>query len=204
MQSLSAPRIPASITKSPIVQRLDLVLATIDDGQPATCLAPATINRLLAAISSFYEYLILSGHWGIREPDSATPGPNACASGGTPPSIDGAGESTTANSTSGAGQTVQRVPRPLSPEQVDGLLGAARTWRDRAMLLLMLQGGFNRVRCSTYTSRMFVLGVGGSLCGIAQPPEGCSHQVANGAGRRPPRARSTCRREPLRDGRAAA
>ena len=38
-------------------------------------------------------------------------------------------------------KTIQRVSRPLSREQVDALLGATHTWRDRAMLLLMLQGG---------------------------------------------------------------
>src|SRR5260370_40264523 len=44
-------------------QRTSLVLCTTtDDGRPTTRLSPATINRTFAAVSSFYEYLILSGH----------------------------------------------------------------------------------------------------------------------------------------------
>ena len=43
-------------------QRLDLVLCTTDAGHAATRLAPATINRIISAISSFYEFLIVSGH----------------------------------------------------------------------------------------------------------------------------------------------
>jgi integrase len=38
-------------------------------------------------------------------------------------------------------KTPQRVPRPLSDRQVQALLGALRGVRDRAIVLLMLQGG---------------------------------------------------------------
>src|SRR6266496_3248236 len=41
-------------------QRFALVLCTTDQGNPATRLSPATINRIFAAVSSFYEYLIVS------------------------------------------------------------------------------------------------------------------------------------------------
>jgi integrase len=36
---------------------------------------------------------------------------------------------------------VERVPRPLSDEQLDRLIGSLRRWRDKALLLLMAQGG---------------------------------------------------------------
>src|SRR5713226_3477010 len=50
------------------VQRLGLVLSTTtNDGDSTTRLSPATINRIFAAISSFYEYLILSGQFTQRE-----------------------------------------------------------------------------------------------------------------------------------------
>src|SRR5258706_5819066 len=49
-------------------QRLSLVLSTTtDEGTSATHLSPATINRTVAAVSSFYEYLILSGEFIQRE-----------------------------------------------------------------------------------------------------------------------------------------
>jgi len=48
-------------------RRLGLVLCTTDGDQPATRLSPPTINRTFAAVSSFYEYLILSGQFTQRE-----------------------------------------------------------------------------------------------------------------------------------------
>src|ERR1051326_1464983 len=48
-------------------QRLGLVLTTTTAGQSATCLAPTTINRIFATVSSFYEYMILFGHITARK-----------------------------------------------------------------------------------------------------------------------------------------
>jgi hypothetical protein len=49
-------------------QRLSIVLSTkADDGSSATRLSPATMNRIMATVSSFYEYLILSGKFSERE-----------------------------------------------------------------------------------------------------------------------------------------
>src|SRR5215471_20762355 len=48
-------------------QRLGLVLCTTEEGNSATRLSPATINRTFAAVSAFYEYLIISGHITARE-----------------------------------------------------------------------------------------------------------------------------------------
>ncbi len=49
-------------------RRLSLVLSTTTSGgTSATRLSPTTINRTFAAVSSFYEYLILSGEFTSRE-----------------------------------------------------------------------------------------------------------------------------------------
>ncbi len=56
-------------------QRLDLVLTTTTDRHSATRLAPATINRIFAAVSSFYEYLIVSGRWSAENPIQQRPDP---------------------------------------------------------------------------------------------------------------------------------
>src|SRR5438045_5391752 len=49
-------------------QRLGLSLCTVEaNAQPARRLSPTTINRILAAISSFYEYLILAGQLDSKE-----------------------------------------------------------------------------------------------------------------------------------------
>src|SRR6266446_3358840 len=49
------------------VQRLGLALCTRENDQPALHLSSPTINRVLAAVASFYEYLILSGQFIARE-----------------------------------------------------------------------------------------------------------------------------------------
>jgi hypothetical protein len=51
------------------------VLAATNAGRSATCLAPATINRIFATISSFYEYLILLGACRSENPMQVTPDP---------------------------------------------------------------------------------------------------------------------------------
>ena len=49
-------------------RRLGLVLSTTTpEGNSTTRLSPTTINRIFAAVSSFYEYLILSGEFTERE-----------------------------------------------------------------------------------------------------------------------------------------
>jgi hypothetical protein len=42
-------------------RRMTLSVVTVDADGPATKLAESTVNRILAAVSSFYEYAILSG-----------------------------------------------------------------------------------------------------------------------------------------------
>lgn len=122
-------------------QRLDFVLTTTNHGQPATWLAPATINRLLAAVSAFYEYMILSGRWASENPIQRRPDPALMRVGERHGPFMGGASQQRPIRRSVRVKTIQRVPRPLTREQVDALLGAMRTWRDRAMLLLMLQGG---------------------------------------------------------------
>jgi len=122
-------------------QRLDLVLTTTTDGHSATRLAPATINRTFAAVSSFYEYLIVSGRWSAENPIQQRPDPAlARVSERHRPFIGPASRQHPVRRVVRV-KTVQRLPRPLESHQVDALLGSLRRWRDRALVLLMLQGG---------------------------------------------------------------
>jgi len=124
------------------VQRLGLALCATEGGQPALRLAPTTINRIFAAVSSFYEYLILSGQLTDHEnpvqkvEDTA----DLCAVGRHRPFMGRASRQRPVRRVVRV-RTAERVPRPLSDEQADLLLGSLRRWRDRAMLLLMLHGG---------------------------------------------------------------
>jgi integrase len=124
------------------VQRLSPVLCTTSDGQSGTRLSAPTINRILAAVSSFYEYLILSEQLrGSENPIQQTDDPaGARVAERHRPALGRVSRQRPIRRVVRV-RTVQRVPRPLSEEQVSQLLRALHRWRDRAMLLLMLQGG---------------------------------------------------------------
>jgi integrase len=124
-------------------RRLTPVLSTTtDEGYSTTRLAPATINRILAAVSSFYEYLILSEQLGAYEnPIQKVDDPAyARVSDRHRPFMGLAGRQRPMRRAVRV-KTIQRVPRPLDDDQVNKLLDSLRLKRDRAMLLLMLHGG---------------------------------------------------------------
>ena len=94
-------------------------------------LSAATIKRRLAAVSSFYGYLItrddvaVSGQPGAprhRHRQSRSRGGRGL------PLVRG----------------VRRLPRILDPDEIDALMGALRTERDRAMTQAMVLGGLRR------------------------------------------------------------
>lgn len=123
-------------------QRLGLVLCTTKGGNSATQLSPATINRTFAAVSSFYEYLILSGilthgENPIQQVDDPA---RARVSERHQPFMGHASRQHPIRRTIRA-KTAQRVPRPMNDDQVTQLLQSLRLLRDKAMILLMLQGG---------------------------------------------------------------
>jgi integrase/recombinase XerD len=101
----------------------------ISDGQAG--LSTATIKRRLAAVSSFYGYLITRGDTAI----SANPVPRGIAT-------------RQSRGRNGKGlplvRGVRRLPRILDPDDVEVLVGELRTERDRAMVQAMLLGGLRR------------------------------------------------------------
>ena len=108
-------------------QRGDGVVRLID-GESG--LAARTIARRLSSVSGFYSYVIARDDTPLR----ANPVPRGLS---TRPR---GGRSTLA--------PLVRVPRTLpqilSPGEVDGLVGALRTHRDRAMVFAMVLGGLRR------------------------------------------------------------
>jgi integrase len=124
-------------------RRLGLVLSTTTaDGASATRLSPATINRTFAAVSSFYEYLILAGYFTEREnPIQKVPDPAfAHVSGHHRPFMGSASRQQPMRRAVHV-KTVRRIPRPMDDEYVRQLLESLSKKRDKAMMLLMLQGG---------------------------------------------------------------
>jgi integrase len=121
-------------------QRMTLTVVVDADG-PATKLAATTVNRILAAVSSSYEYVILAGMFDRLNPIEKRPDPALQrVSERHRPFMGGASRQRPIRRAVRV-KTVQRVPRPLSEVQVQALLAQLRSNRDRAIVLLMLQGG---------------------------------------------------------------
>jgi integrase/recombinase XerD len=94
-------------------------------------LSAATIKRRLAAVSSFYGYLITRGDVEV----TLNPVPRGIAT-------------RQSRSRGGRGlplvRGVRRLPRILDPDEIDALMAALRTERDRAMTQAMVLGGLRR------------------------------------------------------------
>ena len=104
-------------------------------------LAPTTINRALAAVSSFYDWATLSGNFNGPHPitravDAAT----LRVSDRHRPFLDGIIR-TRQTARVLRVRTARRLPRPLEADQVAALLDALRCRRDLALVRLMLDGG---------------------------------------------------------------
>jgi integrase len=123
-------------------QRTSMVNCTIQDGQSTTCLAAPSINRVLAAVASLYEYLIVSDQFAGRENPIQNQNDLAQSrvSERHQPFMGPASHQRPIRHVVRV-KTVQRLPRPLSEEQVQLLLCSLALLRDKAMFLLMLQGG---------------------------------------------------------------
>lgn len=101
----------------------------ISDGRAG--LSTSTIKRRLAAVSSLYGYLVIRGDTGV----SVNPVPR-----GLP--------TRKSRQRGGRGlplvRGVRRLPRILEPGEVEALMAALRTSRDRAIVQAMVLGGLRR------------------------------------------------------------
>jgi len=124
------------------VRRLGLVLSTTMEEGSATRLSPATMNRIFAAVSSFYEYLILTGEFTERENPIQKIDDLALArvSERHRPFMGRVSRQRPIRRAVRV-KTVQRLPRPMDDDHLNQLLASLTCKRDRAMLLLMLHGG---------------------------------------------------------------
>jgi integrase len=121
-------------------QRMTLTVVIDADG-PATRLAATTVNRILDAVSSFYEYVFVAGAFDRQNPIEKRPDPAlARVTERHRPFMDGASQQRPVRRAVRV-NTVMRVRRPMSEAQVEVLLAQLRCGRDTAIVLLMLQGG---------------------------------------------------------------
>jgi integrase/recombinase XerD len=100
----------------------------LEDGEAG--LSARTIKRRLSSISGLYAYLIARDDIGVR----ANPVPRGLAT----------RRSTARRRGVPLIRAPRTLPRLLEPDQVDRLLAALRTRRDRAMIEAMLLGGLRR------------------------------------------------------------
>ncbi len=111
-------------------QRGDRRVVRISDRESG--LSARTIARRLSTVSGFYAYLVARGDTSVRVSPVprglATRRPGGSATSRTVPLV----------------RVPRTLPTILSPLEVDALVGALRTWRDRAMIDAMLLGGLRR------------------------------------------------------------
>jgi integrase/recombinase XerC len=108
--------------------------------------APASVNRRVAAVRSFFEHLVL------REVLAANPVPVPRRSSGLRPKARGVLGHLGPGRRRGAGRLVrqpQRLPEAVDPDDVAIFLADLGTHRDRAVVLLMVLGG---LRCAEVRS----------------------------------------------------
>lgn len=121
---------PADVFEFLAAQRGDRRVVRISDRESG--LSARTIARRLSTVSGFYAYVVARGD----TPVTTSPVPRGLA--------------TRRHGGSSTARTVPlvRVPRTLpkilAPVEVDTLMGALRTWRDRAMVEAMLLAGLRR------------------------------------------------------------
>ncbi|MGY0065825.1 tyrosine-type recombinase/integrase [Streptomyces sp. QTS137] len=122
-------------------RRMTLSVVTMDADGPATKLAASTVDRILAAVSSFYEYVILAGLLERANPIEKRPDPAPQRGSDRHRPFMGRASRQRPVRRAVRAKTVQRVPRPLGDDQVELLLSQLRGLRDKAIMLLMLHGG---------------------------------------------------------------
>jgi len=112
------------------------------EGRPAPRLAPTTVNRILAAVSTFYEYLILIEDVSTDE-NPLRKRPDLAAARVVPRYVPFLHLTTRQRPVRRVVRVRAplRLPRPLSDEQVTALFASFMRLRDRAIFLLMLLGG---------------------------------------------------------------
>jgi integrase/recombinase XerD len=104
-------------------------------------LSPATVNRALAAVSSFYDWAILAGRFGGLNPITRVVDRTLVqVMDQHRPFLSGISRQPATRRALQV-KTVRRLPRPLDADQIAALLGALRCQRDLALIRLMLDGG---------------------------------------------------------------
>jgi integrase len=123
-------------------QRLGLTVVLGGADTPGKLLAPATVNRILAAVASFYDWAIVAEEYdGDASPMQMRPDPAlARVPARHQPFVGRASRQQPVRRTVTVKQP-RRLPRPMDNDMLEGFIGSLKRLRDLAMFLLMLDGG---------------------------------------------------------------
>lgn len=131
----------AFLRSEPSRSRAQRFTLAVVDSSGAAKLSAATVNRILTGVGSFYEWAIAAELFDGANPIERRPDPAwQRVSNRHQPFMGAASRQRPQRRTLKVREPL-RLPRPLSGEQVDSLFEQLACMRDRAMLLLMLQGG---------------------------------------------------------------
>ena len=121
-----------------------LGLAVVADGQegPGRLLSPATVDRILAAVSSFYDWAIVAEEYehGVSPVQVRADPALARVPERRQPYMGRASRQQPVRRVVQV-KRPRRLPRPMSEPDLSALLSGLKRLRDLAMLLLMLDGG---------------------------------------------------------------
>jgi integrase len=114
----------------------------VSEGAPvAKGLSAATINRALVAVDAFYRWAIFTGAFSVANPIVKKQDQTSWrVSDRHRPFLTGILRQRSEVRELRL-KTMQRLPRPMNQQQVEGLMAATRNLRDRSLVLLMLNGG---------------------------------------------------------------
>ncbi len=126
------PKDPSDVTTADVLSFIEAQrrpvrgdnVVRLEDGE--TGLSARTIRRRLSSVSGLFEYLV------AVEAVAKNPVPK------------GLGSRTNGRRGVPLIRSPRTLPKILDPAEVDALLAALRTWRDRAMIQAMLLGGLRR------------------------------------------------------------
>ena len=104
-------------------------------------LSAATINRILVAVDAFFRWAIFTGAFSVANPIVKKQDQTSWrVSDRHRPFLTGILRQRSEVRELRL-KTMQRLPRPMNQQQVEGLMAATRNLRDRSLVLLMLNGG---------------------------------------------------------------